>query len=205
MIRKIVLASNNAGKLKELKYLLSEFNVEIIAQDELNVPDAEETGLTFIENAILKARNACLYTGLPSIADDSGLEVDALNGRPGIYSARYAGENKTSENYCNRLLQDLKGIPKEKRTARFQSVVVFMRHAEDPSPLIAQGTWAGEILTETKGHGGFGYDPVFYIQSLGATVAELSPEIKNQHSHRARAMKALLLQLKTEKQNDQCL
>lgn len=195
MLEKLVLASDNAGKLSELKHLLEAFPVEVLSQAEFQVATVEETGLTFIENAIIKARHACLHTGLPAIADDSGLEVDILNGRPGIYSARYAGENRTSKNYCDRLLTELNDIPKEKRTARFQSVVVFMQHAEDPSPLIGCGTWKGRILFETKGSSGFGYDPVFYIEKLNRTAAELTKEEKNQYSHRSQAMQQLLKQL----------
>ena len=202
MLKKIVLASNNAGKLSELKHLLKKFPVEVLSQTELDVTSVPETGLTFVENAIIKARHACLHTGLPAIADDSGLEVDVLNGKPGIYSARYAGANATTENYCNRLLEELSGVPEEKRHARFQSVVVFMKHAEDPSPLIGCGTWEGEILTETKGSGGFGYDPVFYIEKLNRTAAELTKDEKNQYSHRSQAMGQLLVQLKHEYFNE---
>lgn len=198
MLEKLVLASDNAGKLSELKHLLEAFPVEVLSQAEFQVPIVEETGLTFIENAIIKARNACLHTGFPAIADDSGLEVDILNGRPGIYSARYAGENRTSKNYCNRLLAELNGVPKEKRAACFQSVVVFMQHAEDPSPLIGCGTWKGRILFETKGSGGFGYDPVFYIEELDRTAAELTKVEKNKYSHRSQAMQRLLKQLQHE-------
>lgn len=195
MLEKIILASSNDGKLKELRKLFERDHVEILPQSRFNVPDADETGLTFVENAIIKARNACVHTGLPAIADDSGLEVDILEGRPGIYSARYAGENRTTKNYCDRLLKELEGVPKEKRTARFQSRLVFMRHEKDPSPLIAEGTWEGVILTEPRGTGGFGYDPVFYVESLGCTAAELSLEKKNRYSHRSQAMQSLLRQL----------
>ncbi len=198
MLNKIVLASSNASKLSELKSLLAAYPVEIILQDQLGVPEAEETGLTFIENAIIKARNACLHTGLPAISDDSGLEVDVLDGKPGIYSARYAGDVRTTENYCRRLLEELEGVPANKRKAQFQSVTIFMRHDKDPSPLIGSGTWKGEILTETKGAGGFGYDPIFFIKALNKTAAELSKEEKNQYSHRSQAMQILLKQLQYE-------
>ncbi len=202
MLEKLVLASNNAGKLSELKHLLESSPVEVLSQSDFSVSSVEETGLTFIENAIIKARHACLHTGLPAIADDSGLEVDVLHGRPGIYSARYAGANATTENYCNRLLEELSGVQEEKRQARFQSVIVFMKHAEDPSPLIGCGTWEGKILTETKGNGGFGYDPVFYVEKLNRTAAELTKDEKNQYSHRSRAMQQLLKQLQYEYFNE---
>ena len=198
-MKKIVLASNNPGKLRELKKMLAHLDLEVMSQSEFDVPDIEETGLTFVENAILKARNACRHTHLPAIADDSGLEVDVLNGRPGIYSARYAGVNPTAKEYCSRLLNELKEAPKEKRMARFQSAIVFMRHAEDPSPLIGRGAWEGVILEKAMGTHGFGYDPVFYVPELKCSAAELAPEIKNQHSHRARALKDLLRQMEENK------
>lgn len=200
MLKKVVLASNNKGKLKELKKLLSPYDVEVISQSELNVEDVEEDGLTFIENAIIKARHASAATGLPAIADDSGLEVDALEGRPGIYSARYAGEERTTQSYCDRLLKELRFTPEGQRGAQFRSVVVFMKHANDPSPLIGQGQWAGEIIFEMRGENGFGYDPVFYLADRQKTVAELTPDLKNSLSHRAHAMQDLIEQLKDEKQ-----
>ncbi|MGV6807993.1 MAG: RdgB/HAM1 family non-canonical purine NTP pyrophosphatase, partial [bacterium] len=163
---------------------------------DFNVPDADETGLSFIENAILKARNACQYSGLPAVADDSGLEVDALNGRPGIYSARFSAnpdEGIAASDAANndKLLSLLKDTPDEKRTARFQCVLAMMRHAEDPTPIICQGTWEGVIARELSGDQGFGYDPLFYVPEQGCTSAALDRTIKNRISHRAKAMAAL--------------
>lgn len=193
-----MLASNNAGKLKELKKMLSRYDVEVIAQGELKVDEVEETGLTFVENAIIKARYASEKTGLPAIADDSGLEVDALNGGPGIYSARYAGEKRETNHYCERLLKELTFTPDGQRGAQFRSVVVFMKHAEDPSPLIGQGVWRGVIGHQMRGSNGFGYDPVFYLEEHHKTVAELTPSLKNRLSHRRQAMRELLKQMKNE-------
>jgi XTP/dITP diphosphohydrolase len=192
---KVVLASNNPGKLEEFKKIFASSGINITPQENFSVPEAEETGLTFIENAILKARNACKYTSLPSIADDSGLEVDALGGKPGIHSARFAGENATQEKYINKLLSCLKNAPKPKRTARFRCVLVYLQHAEDPSPIIAQGTWEGQILTEPAGWNGFGYDPIFFVPEQNCSAAQLSPEIKNKLSHRSKAINNLLHQL----------
>jgi XTP/dITP diphosphohydrolase len=193
---KVILASNNQGKLKELQETLSGLKLELISQSEFNFSEAVEDGLSFVENAIIKARHAAQQTGLPAIADDSGLEVDALNGEPGIYSARYAGTNLSrDENDAanNRLLlKNLKDIPSEKRTARFQCVIAFMRSANDPMPLICQGTWEGSILFEEKGEFGFGYDSVFYVPDHDCASAELSPEIKNTLSHRYQAIQDLL-------------
>lgn len=193
---KVILASNNQGKLKELQETLSGLKLELISQSEFDFPEALEDGLSFVENAIIKARHAAQQTGLPAIADDSGLEVDALNGEPGIYSARYAGTNLSrDENDAanNRLLlKNLKDIPSEERTARFQCVIAFMRSANDPMPLICQGTWEGSILFEEKGEFGFGYDSVFYVPDHDCASAELSPEIKNTLSHRYQAIQDLL-------------
>lgn len=196
---RVVLASNNPGKLKELQKLFTHANIQLIPQQELKVPEIEETGLTFVENAIIKARNACQHTNLPAIADDSGLEVDALKGAPGIYSARYAGVKRTTKNYCARLLRELKDIPPDARAARFRCVLVFLRHQYDPAPVIAQGTWQGRIIDEPMGDNGFGYDPVFYIEKFDQTVAQLPPEIKNELSHRGQAMQSLLKKLQQEK------
>ncbi len=190
-MEKMVLASNNAGKVKELKQLLADLPYQIAPQSDFNIDDAEETGLTFVENAILKARHAATLTGLPSIADDSGLEVDALNGAPGIYSARYAGTPSDSEANIDKLLIDLQDVPDAKRTARFQCVIVFLRHALDPTPLICQGTWEGQILHARRGSGGFGYDPVFYLPAQDCASAELSPDEKNTLSHRGQALQQL--------------
>ena len=191
----IVLASNNAGKVREIERLLAESRIHIRPQGEYGVPEAEETGLTFVENAILKARNAARHSGLPAIADDSGLEVDALRGAPGIYSARYAGPGATDEANLRKLLADLAEVPEAERTARFQCVLVYLRHAEDPTPLICQGTWEGRILFEPRGSNGFGYDPIFLVPSLDHSSAELDPDTKNRLSHRGQALRRLQEQL----------
>lgn len=191
MINKIVLASGNKGKLKEFNHVLKDLHVEVIPQSEFNVIDAEETGLSFVENAILKARHAATETGFAALADDSGLEVDALDGAPGIYSARFSGEQATDEKNNALLLEKLKGVPAEKRTARFRCVLAFMRHANDPTPLICQGTWEGVILEESCGDNGFGYDPLFRIPELDKASAQLPPDQKNQLSHRGQAVALL--------------
>jgi len=195
-MQKIVLASNNKGKVREFGEMLSTINMEVLPQANFNIEDADETGLTFVENAIIKARHASAIAGLPAIADDSGLEVDFLNGAPGIYSARYSGEGATDEKNLLKLLEALKDVPEEKRTARFQCVLVYMQHAEDPTPLICQGTWEGIILTEPQGDNGFGYDPVFYVPTHKCSSAQLSAEEKNKLSHRGQALKMLLTALK---------
>lgn len=187
--QKIVLASGNAGKIREIQSILS--NHPIVAQSEFNVMEAEETGATFIENAIIKARNASLHCHLPAIADDSGLVVDALDGAPGVISARYAGAGSSDLDNLNKLLTDLEGVPFEQRSARFICVIVFMQHARDPFPVIAQGVWEGRILTEPKGDNGFGYDPVFWVPELNCASAELSASVKNQLSHRGQALTRL--------------
>ena len=191
-MQKIVLASNNKGKVREFGDMLSSLNMEVIPQATFNIEDADETGLTFVENAIIKARHASAIAGLPAIADDSGLEVDALKGAPGIYSARYSGEGATDEKNLLKLLEALKDVPEEKRTARFQCVLVYMRHAEDPTPLICQGTWEGIISTEAHGENGFGYDPIFYVPTHNCSSAQLSADVKNTLSHRAQALNTLL-------------
>lgn len=189
---RIVLASGNAGKLREFATLLAGAGFDLVAQSELGVPEADETGLTFVENAILKARNAAAHTNLPALADDSGLEVDALDGAPGIHSARYAGPGGDGGANVRKLLAALEGVPHEKRSARFRCVIVHLRHAADPTPLICQGTWEGHILTAPRGSGGFGYDPVFLVPGYLCAAAELPPEVKNRLSHRGQAMSALL-------------
>jgi len=189
---KIVLASSNQGKLREIQQVLAHLDMQLVPQSEFDVSDADETGLSFVENAIIKARHAAAISGLPALADDSGLEVDALQGRPGIYSSRFAGDKATDGDNIQKLLTELEGVESQHRSARFQCVLVFMRHAEDPSPVIAQGSWEGFILEEQRGHNGFGYDPVFYIPEHQRTSAELDAEIKNQHSHRARALEKLV-------------
>ena len=199
-MQKIVLASNNKGKVREFGEMLLSLNMEVIPQANFNIEDADETGLTFVENAIIKARHASAIAGLPAIADDSGLEVDFLNGAPGIYSARYsdmenAGKDATDEKNLLKLLDALKDVPEEKRTARFQCVLVYMRHAEDPTPLICQGAWEGIITTEKHGDNGFGYDPIFYVPEYDCTSAQLKSEQKNKLSHRGIALAALVKKL----------
>ncbi len=199
--QRIVLASNNAGKVREINQLLSTQKIEVIPQKGLEIEDIEETGLTFIENAILKARNAAHHSGLPAIADDSGIEVDALQGAPGIYSARYAGEDAADQANNSKLLEALQGVPDEQRTARFQCLLVYMRHAADPTPIICQGTWEGRILTTTQGDNGFGYDPLFWVPTENCSSAELDPEVKNRLSHRGQALHLLLTALSARQQS----
>jgi len=194
-VPRIVLASGNAGKLREFRQVLAPLEVEVLPQSEFSVGDADETGLSFVENAILKARHACRNTGLPALADDSGLEVDALNGAPGIYSARFAGPGASDRENCERLLHRLADLPDAERRARFRCVLVFMRHAEDPTPLISVGTWEGYILRAARGDGGFGYDPLFLVPELGRSAAELAPEEKNRLSHRGQAVVRLTEQI----------
>lgn len=191
---KIVIASGNLGKIKEFQALLTGFNLSVVPQSEYGVPEPEETGLSFVENAILKARNTAHHTGLPSIADDSGIEVDALNGAPGIYSARYAGSNASDEDNNKKLLQELETVPEAQRTARYQCIIVYMRHADDPVPVICHGSWEGVITRSPQGDGGFGYDPLFWLEELHCTSAQLTAEHKNRISHRAIAMQKLLQQ-----------
>ncbi|WP_261640970.1 XTP/dITP diphosphatase [Erwinia mallotivora] len=191
-MQKVVLATGNTGKVRELADLLTSFGFDIVAQSSLGVESAEETGLTFIENAILKARHASAVTGLPAIADDSGLAVDALAGAPGIYSARYAGEDASDRQNLEKLLQALAAVPDGQRQAEFHCVLVFLRHANDPTPLVCHGSWRGEIAHTAAGEGGFGYDPIFYLQELGKTAAELSKDEKRAISHRGKALALLL-------------
>jgi XTP/dITP diphosphohydrolase len=194
----IVLASNNPGKVREINELLSAERIRVIPQGELNVPEAEETGLSFVENALLKARNAAARSGLAAIADDSGIEVDALGGAPGIYSARYAGAGASDAANVDRLLAELSGVPEAQRTARFQCLMVYMRHAQDPTPVICQGTWEGRILPAPRGENGFGYDPVFYVPEAGCSAAQLSSAAKNRLSHRGQALAKLVRYLRGE-------
>jgi XTP/dITP diphosphohydrolase len=193
-MNKVVLASGNKGKLKEFGDMLAPFDIEVVPQSEFNVPEVEETGLSFVENAILKARNAAEHTGLPAIADDSGIEVDYLLGAPGIYSARYAGKQASDQDNLNALLTALQGVPDKERAARYQCVLVMMRHSKDPTPLIVQESWEGAILTEATGDGGFGYDPIFWSPEHKCSAAELSKQQKHAISHRGKAMRALLAQ-----------
>ncbi len=193
---KIVLATGNQGKVREMADILADFGFDVVAQSEYNVSDVAETGTTFIENAIIKARHAAKETGLPAIADDSGLEVDALNGAPGVYSARYSGEGATDQKNIDKMLAAMEGIPAKKRTARFHCVLVLMKHENDPTPLICHGTWEGHITTEQKGENGFGYDPIFWVSEDNCSSAELEPARKKQLSHRGQALKKLFAALK---------
>lgn len=198
MIKKIVLASGNQGKLNEFSQLFADTSVTIIPQSELNISDAEETGLTFIENALIKARHAAKVSSLPAIADDSGLAVDALGGAPGIYSARYAGEHGNNAANNEKLLHNMQAVTN--RAAKFICVLAFLRHADDPTPIVCQGEWHGTIAKSLSGTQGFGYDPLFYVESEGKTAAELDKERKNSISHRAQALQVLFGQLKNELQ-----
>jgi len=194
-VKDIVLASSNPGKVREINQLLAGLELQVRPQGEFGVTDAEETGLTFVENAILKARHASSHTGLPAIADDSGLEVDALNGAPGIYSARYAGSGASDQANLEKLLAALQDVPEAQRSARFQCLLVYLRHAGDPTPLICQGTWEGRILFTPRGEYGFGYDPVFHVPTHDCSSAELAPELKNSLSHRGQALRKLVAAL----------
>jgi XTP/dITP diphosphohydrolase len=195
MSRHIVLASGNAGKVREIQSVLDGLDLEIVPQSAFGTPEAEETGLTFVENAIIKARNAAQHAQLPAIADDSGIEVDALDGAPGIYSARYAGKGASDAQNLHKLLSELRDVPQNLRSARFRAVIVYLRHALDPTPIIAQGTWEGRILLEPRGVNGFGYDPVFFVPTHQCAAAELPPEVKNQLSHRGQALRKLVAAL----------
>lgn len=189
-----MLASGNAGKLREFFRILGDAGFEIVPQSDYDVVDVPETGLTFVENAIIKARNASQQTGLPALADDSGIEVDALNGRPGIYSARYSGEGDDANN--QKLLDEMKDVPDDKRTARFRCCIVYMRHAEDPSPLIADASWEGTIMHKLSGENGFGYDPLFFVPTHNTSSAELDADEKNAISHRGKALEQILKLMK---------
>lgn len=192
---RLVIASNNKGKIAELTDLLRPLGLTPVAQGELGVGEAEEPAVTFVENAILKARHAARITGLPALADDSGLAVDVLGGEPGVRSARYAGESASDEDNVRALLDAMAGIPEQQRTAQFHCVLVFLRHADDPTPVICHGRWPGHILEQPRGEGGFGYDPVFLVPETGTSAAELSREDKGRISHRGRALAQLLDQL----------
>lgn len=189
---KLVLASGNRKKIAELQEILGSFGIEVVPQNAFDVPEAEETGTTFVENAIIKARNACRHTGLPAIADDSGIEVDALNGAPGVYSARFSGADATDEKNNALLVEKLRDVAEEKRTARYHAVLVLMRHADDPTPLIAHGSWEGKIILAPRGSNGFGYDPHFLVPELNLTAAELSADEKHARSHRGKALTQLV-------------
>ncbi len=192
---KIVLATENEGKLKEIQLFFQDLPVNLCSQKDFNMPSAIENGLSFIENAIIKARHAASYSNLPALADDSGLVVDALHGRPGIYSARFAGSNASSKENIHRLLDEMKSAPA--RSAHFYCVIAFVRDKDDPAPIIAQGRWDGDILSTPRGEGGFGYDPIFFVKETDCTAAELSPTQKNTLSHRAKALKQFYTQFQT--------
>lgn len=193
---KIVLATGNKKKVEEINALLAEMNYQVIPQSEFNVDSVPETGTTFVENAIIKARHAAEVTGLPAIADDSGIEVDALLGQPGVYSARYSGEQATDASNLQKLLTDMQGVPPVLRTARYWCVLVYMRHAKDPTPVICQASWEGSLATEPSGNNGFGYDPIFMVPDMDCTAAELEPATKNHLSHRGKALTMLVQALK---------
>ena len=194
LTKRVVLASSNKGKLKELQQVLQQKNIELLPQSKFGVSDAEETGLSFVENAIIKARHACEMTGLPSVADDSGIEVDALDGKPGIYSARYSGITGEGADEANnrKLLKALEDFNESERTARFRCLIVYLKNANDPVPLICQGTWEGRILTNACGTNGFGYDPLFYVPTHQCSSAELPREVKDAISHRGQALQKLI-------------
>jgi XTP/dITP diphosphohydrolase len=191
-MKKLVVASSNPGKLRELAQLFDALDYQLYPQSEFSVVEVPETGTTFVENAIIKARNAAQHTGFAAIADDSGIEVDALDGKPGVYSARFAGADASDEANNALLVQKLRSVPEQQRSARYRAVIVYMRNAADPSPVICEGSWEGSIILEPRGAGGFGYDPYFYLADQGCTSAELSAELKNQLSHRGQALRELL-------------
>jgi XTP/dITP diphosphohydrolase len=195
---KVVIATTNPGKMREFSALLADCRLTAIPQTEFACDSPEETGLSFVENAIIKARHAARQTGLPSLADDSGIEVDALNGAPGIYSARYAGAGANDRQNNQKLLQELEGFPLATRTARYHCLIVLMHHAEDPTPVICQGSWEGYIHFQPRGDGGFGYDPVFWLPEKTCTAAQLPISEKNRISHRAQAMQNLKVKLQFE-------
>lgn len=194
-MKKLVLATGNPGKVRELNVMLGG-DYEVVSQLDLGVSEVPETGLSFVENALIKARNAAKQTNLPALADDSGIVVDALNGAPGIYSARYAGAGASDKDNLQKLLDDLRSQDSNNKQARFWCALAFVQHADDPTPLIIQRSWEGEIIDEARGKGGFGYDPIFYVPLQGCTSAELSPEAKNKISHRGQALRAFLGHLK---------
>jgi XTP/dITP diphosphohydrolase len=199
-VKTVVLASSTAGKLREMSVLLAPLGFDLVVQSSLGIHSIEETGTTFMENALIKARHAARKAKLPAISDDSGIEVDALDGRPGVYSARFAGENATDQDNNRKLLSELHGVPAEFRQARYHCVIVFVRDANDPDPVFAHGTWEGQIATEPRGSGGFGYDPIFVPAGMHNTAAQLTPDKKNELSHRAQALRALVEAL-TERQS----
>jgi len=193
---RVVLASSNKGKLRELSALLAPLGYDVIAQSSLGIDTPPETGDTFAANALLKARHAAAVSSLPALADDSGIEVDALNGRPGIYSARYAGEGASDQDNLLKMLGEMQGVPAQKRTARYQCVIAFVSAADDPDPILAKGTWEGWLTSQPRGLEGFGYDPIFIPSGFDRTAAELEPGEKNSLSHRGQALRALIDQLR---------
>lgn len=195
-IKDLILASANKGKIKELQDMLGGLGINIIPQQQLGIEDAEETGLTFVENAILKARHAAEISGLPAIADDSGLEVDYLKGAPGIYSARFSGAGATDQSNLDKLMAEMRDAPTHQRSARYQTVIAVMAHGSDPTPILCHGTWEGEIAFEAKGDQGFGYDPVFKPADADCHAAELEKSVKNTISHRGKAINELLEKLR---------
>lgn len=197
-MRKLILATGNPGKVRELEAVLAGFDLGIAPQSAFAVPEVEETGLTFVENALIKARNAARHGGLPALADDSGLVVDALEGAPGIYSARYAGPGANDRANIDKLLAELAGLPAARRSARFVCALALLRHPADPTPLICQASWEGMVLAEPRGAGGFGYDPVFWVPDQGRTAAELEPDVKNRLSHRGQALALLRQRLRAD-------
>jgi XTP/dITP diphosphohydrolase len=194
----VVLATTNQGKLSELRAVLARLSIEVVPQSDYTRDRVEETGLTFLENALLKARHAAQHAGLPAIADDSGLEVDALAGEPGIRSARYAGPNASDAENLAKLLSAMDGIEPAQRTARYRCAIVYLRHALDPAPIVCQSAWEGRIGVDVRGNGGFGYDPIFEIPALGLTAAELDSDSKNALSHRGQAVRELAKHLADE-------
>lgn len=194
-MRQIVLASGNAGKLRELQALLAPLGLTLTAQSAFGIESPPETGTTFVANALLKARHAAGITGIPALADDSGIEVDALEGRPGVYSARYAGEGASERDNLEKLLRELQNVPPERRSARYQAAIVLVIGADDPNPVVAQGVWEGHIALQPGGSGGFGYDPVFLPEGGDRTAAQLSAEEKNAVSHRGQALRELVAKL----------
>lgn len=197
-----VLASDNPGKLRELSALLAEIDLEVVPQRDLGIPPAEETGATFLENALIKAYHAARASGLSAIADDSGIEVDALNGAPGVHSARYAGAGASERDNLLKLIEAIREVPEGARSARYQCVIAFVRSADDWTPIIGRGTWEGLLVTTPRGEHGFGYDPIFLVPEYGRTAAELPPELKNRLSHRGQALRALLAKLRERRTAD---
>ena len=195
---RVVLASGNPGKLAEFNSLLAQWQCEVVAQGDFNTPEVEETGESFVENALLKAHAAAHHCGLPALADDSGLIVDALGGAPGIYSARYAGSDASDADNNRKLLAEMEGLPRLQRSARFHCALVYLRHWQDPNPIISQASWEGIILEQASGEGGFGYDPLFYVPAHDCSSAQMPPGVKNQISHRAQALQLMLAALRNE-------